>query len=425
MSFLRVSSHGGSRLRLVVRVFAVLLVVGLAAPHAWAWYHLDHAKSELGRYHPAAARSSLGKCLGVWPDHAEARLLASRAARQEGDFEAADRELRTCQRAQGGTSEAVAFEWALFQAAVGGVREVEDYLQKLAEEGPAQAALVWEALIEGYLRVFRILDAKLMVDHWLESDPDNVRALELRGITFITGRGVVRGSEDLRRSVELDPGRDNTRWLLVRALIDLGGYSEAATHLEWLAARHPDDPEVVVRLARCYNMTGRGAEARRMADEALTRHPDHGLLLRTRGQFALADVPPAPADAERWLRRAVEVMSEDYQSLWLLHEALRQQGKDAEAKAVLQRAEEVKSRTEQLSELRSRKLADQPLDPGLRYEMGMLLLQSGQAEAGERWLQGALILDPLFKPAHAALAEFYEKQGDKARAAEHRRQAGE
>jgi Tfp pilus assembly protein PilF len=42
---------------------------------------------------------------------------------------------------------------------------------------------------------------------------------------------------------------------------------------------------------------------------------------------------------------------------------------------------------------------------------------------GERWLQSALSLDAGYKPAHAALADYYARQGDLNRSAEHRRRA--
>ena len=94
-----------------------------------------------------------------------------------------------------------------------------------------------------------------------------------------------------------------------------------------------------------------------------------------------------------------------------------------EAKEQLKAADEVKAKAERLGELTSRKLSEQPLDPALHCEMGVLLLRDGHKSTGESWLHSALRLDPNYQPAHAALADFYQAQGDEARAAEHRRQA--
>ena len=109
------------------------------------------------------------------------------------------------------------------------------------------------------------------------------------------------------------------------------------------------------------------------------------MALRTRGQFALAD--QRPDQAEAWLSRAVQAMPNDYQTRWLLAQSLQQQKKEHEAKVQLSIAESMKATTERIGDLRSRKLSEQPLDPALHYEMGILLMRSGQVEIGARWLE--------------------------------------
>src|SRR5690348_3779971 len=112
-----------------VRLLAVaLLLAGLAlgGPHLWAWHQLRAARADLGRHQPEEARAHLDRCLRVWPRSAEAHLLASRAARQGGDLEAADRHLRECQRLRGGASDEITLEWALLRAGAGHPEEVEE-----------------------------------------------------------------------------------------------------------------------------------------------------------------------------------------------------------------------------------------------------------------------------------------------------------
>jgi tetratricopeptide (TPR) repeat protein len=405
--------------RFVLILVLVGLGVALGGTQAWAWYHLEAARTALARYHPQAARGHLAACLQVWPFSIRGHLLASQAARQSGDHAEADRQLRAGQRLLGGSSDDIALQWALLQAADGNVREVEEYLQRRSEQEPELAPLIWEALAEGYIRVYRILDALPCLEHWLRVDPDNLRARELRGLAYQNGRSAHKGAEDFRRVLEQDPTREETRWRLVLCLLDMGSYDEALPHLERIAREKPNDPDVQVRLARCHNMLGRGDQARQLLDAVLAAHPDHGLALRTRAQFALADRQPEPA--ERWLERATQVWPNDYQTRWLLVQALQQQHKDEQARAQLRLAEELKDRAERLGELRSRKLSEQPLDPALHYEMGLLLLRAGHDQAGEGWLQSALSLDADYRPAHAALADYYERHGDATRAAEHRR----
>jgi tetratricopeptide (TPR) repeat protein len=394
------------------------LLVGILGRHCWAWYNYRAASAALERYQPDVAQRHLTACLAVWPNSKDAHLLASRAARQSGDFKEADRQLRACQEAAGETSDEIAFEWALLQAADGGLREVEEFLQRQAGQEPRLAPLVFEAVAEGYIRLHRHLDALACVERWLAADPDNLRALELRGQSYQTGKQSRKGSEDFRAVLEREPNRDQTRWHLVLCLLDMGSYDEALSHLEYLERKKPDDPEVQVRLARCQNMRGEGDTARKLLDAVLASHPRHALALRTRGQFALAD--RQPAEAEAWLRRAAEVSPHDYQSQWLLLQALQHQKKVQEARTQLLKTEQVKEQAERLGELTGRKLFEQPLDPALHCETGVLLLRRGDP-TGVGWLKSALSLDADYQPAHAALADHYERQGDAKQAEEHRR----
>ena len=409
-----------------LRLAAALMILGLVAPHLWAWYHLRAARAALAAYHPEKARPSLDRCASVWKWRPSVRLLAARAAWQDGDIESAVIRLREAQRLFGGGTEETAFEWALLNAAAGNVSEVEEYLQKKANQSPeVTGPLVWEALSVGYLRVYRSLDAMACLNFWLRREPENVRALELRGQTYVVGKGVVRGSEDFRRVLELDPTRSATRRRLVDALLSLGVYDEAAAHLERLGAVEAQDPGLASRLARCYILLGRRDEAARLLEATLARHPHDGLALRTRGQLALTDPrSPDPRAAEADLRRAASILPDDYQTHNLLFQALQQQGRVEEARAQLKVAEEVRDRTERIGELSSRKLAEFPLDPALHYEMGKLLLQTGQTEVGLQWLNTALRLDPGHGPSHLALAEYYESAGNTAQAEYHRRSAG-
>ena len=121
---------------------------------------------------------------------------------------------------------------------------------------------------------------------------------------------------------------------------------------------------------------------------------------------------------------AVRAAPEDYQANFGLGQVLSEEGKDAEAKEQLARAERIKDRNERFGEIITRDMSMLPRDPALHAELGRLLLEMGHKEAGERWLLSALSLDPRLWAAHAALADYYNSQGDSEKAEEHRRQAG-
>lgn len=397
-----------------------LALLGAAGPHLWAWAKLREGRAALVAHRPEAGRRALSACAAVWGFRPSVRLLACRAAWQSGDPEGAARELRAAQRRTGPTDD-TAFEWALLAASAGELGETEEYLQQRLDADPGAAPLVWEALALGYLRVYRTRDAMTGLNFWLARDPDNLRALDLRGQTYVVGKGVVRGCEDYRRVLELDPARADTRRRLADALIALGGYEEAAGHLEVLAGAGADSA-TAARLARCYAMLGRGDEARALLGPVLAAHPDDGPALRALGQLEL--VARRPDAAEAPLRRAAELLPNDYHAQQLYFQALQQQGKTDAARAQLKMTETVRERAERVGELTSRRLADAPLDPALHFEMGRLLVESGSPEVGEQWLLTAVRLDPGHRPAHAALAELYARRGDAAKAGRHRALAG-
>jgi predicted Zn-dependent protease len=409
---------------------AALAVVGtaaaLAAPHLWAAYQLAAGRSALERGRDEA-RGDLESCLYFWPNCAEAHLLAARAIRRAGylDDDAiaqAQEHLRACQRLQKGPSDDVALEWACLHAAGGDLADVEDYLHDVARKRPDRAPLALEALAQGYIRTYRTRDALDVLQQWLDARPDDETALALHGDVYWVGNSPARAVDDYRRVVQADPERTEVRQRLAVGLIESGRYEEALGHLESVRAKRPGDPDVLVLLARCDAELDRPRQAEDALQAALAVRPGYGPALRTRGQIARRN--GLPDEAERWLREAVAAKPEDYQSNFALSQALAEEGKGDEAKAQLARAEKIKDRNERIGEIVTREMSMRPHDAALHAELGKLLLDRGDRDAGERWLQSALALDPHLKAAHAALADYYKAQGDSEKAEEHRREAG-
>ena len=408
-----------------MRSWLALLLIALAGfwagRHAWAWHHRHAAAQALAHHRPHEARDHLDACLKVWPNDPEALLLASGAARRLGDFAAAEEHLRTLERAAPAAKDALDLEWSLVRASAGAIDDkIEDFLLPLAAREPALAPAIWEALIEGYVRVYRIREAFLCADRWLAVDPDNVQALYLRATIHRHIRRLAKAVPDLQKVIELDPTRDDARKWLALGLIEAGHYEVAANHLRELRRRMPGDASIVIHLARALKDLGQTQEARDLLDGLLADQPEHAHALRVRGEVELA---ADPAEAERWLRKAVAVAPFEYQAHFLLSQALSRQSKDAEAKKQRIVADDLKDRSERLGDIMARRMSIYPHDPALHVEMGTLLISLGEKDLGRDWLQSALQKDPAFRPAHAALAEYYQDAGDAKQAAAHRRQA--
>lgn len=145
------------------------------------------------------------------------------------------------------------------------------------------------------------------------------------------------------------------------------------------------------------------------------------MALRVRGEVELA---ADPAAAETWLRKSIAAFAFDYQAHFLLSQALSRQNKESEAQQQRITADDLKDRSERLGDIMARRMSIHPHDPALHVEMGKLLISLGEKDVGHGWLQTALQKDPAYRPAHAALAEYYQDAGDAPQAAVHRRQAG-
>jgi predicted Zn-dependent protease len=410
------------------RRFAWIAVglLALASPLLWASYHHYAGLAAFQRYHSAEARTHLEACLRVWPWSHSVRLhlLAARAARREGDFEAAKQHLHECQDNLGDNSpqSGSVLEWAMLRAAEGDLDTVEEPLKEGLRNGPEQAPLILEALAEGYLRLSRVLDALRSVDAWLSLQPDNVQALYLRAKIHRQVGAAQKAAEDCRRVIELDPQRDRARWWLALALLEIGRYQEAVGHLEFLRKRSPEDADIRVRMAQGLSLLGQNVEARALLDGVLAEHPDHGMALFEHGQIAMRG--GQLAEAETWLRRAALALPYDYKAQWALGDCLRRAGKTEEAEVQIAHANQLKDRRQRQGEIMTHLMSQRPNDPALQCELGTLLLQLGDPKQGESWLLHALYLDENYVPAYEALADYYQQRGDLDKADECRQRIG-
>src|SRR5262249_43625084 len=181
---------------------------------------------------------------------------------------------------------------------------------------------------------------------------------------------------------------------------------EAEPHLAILARDHGADPQVMAGLARCRFLQGDVDEARRLFDAVLAIHPEDFSALLHRGKLELED--RHAAEAETWLRRALQVDPLNLEAHATLYRSLKQQGnREAEAAAELERSEQLRKDVERLALLLREQVDRSPTNPEPPCEAGTLLLRLGQEQSGVFFLQQALKVDRNYRPAHAALAAYY------------------
>ena len=390
---------------------ALLITAGAglapALPQLRAWQHYRAARTELQRYHNPQAFRYLQACLRVWRDDPDVKFLAARVARRAGRYDEANQLLENYQRTRG-LDDALTFERLLLTAERSGDDGTMGLCRRHIEQGHPDTPLLYEALTRGYLRQYRLAEARGCLGRWLEAQPDNPEALCLQGQLYLDYEQVRSAAvETYRRAVEVDPDHEEARLGLAVALLESRQYAEAAEQLEEVRRRQPDNLRVRVGLAECRDMLGGREEAERQVREVLAERPDYpqalallGRLQMEAGQFT---------EAEASLRRALAGNPADVRARHNFSQCLRHNGKEEEARAqgkVLQRREDDLKR---FHEIVTRELARAPHDAALHCTLGELLLRSGYRAEGLRWLESALREDPQYEPARKALAEYGQK----------------
>jgi Flp pilus assembly protein TadD len=406
-----------------------LVAAGLLALAGWlAWYGLavlrfrqERAAAEqaLAAYDFAAARRHLAECRRLWPADRDACLLAARAARRDGDLDAAEERLTDFRRL-GGPTAAGTLEGDLLEAARGRVEAVTpDLLRELDAHHPASEEIL-EALAVGCVRVYRLDRARFWVEELLARFPRNPVGRLLRAETFETLGQRERALEEMRRLVADFPASPEARRQLAALLVQAQDYEGAAGGYEELLRLQPGRVEDLVGLTRCLMRLGRTEDARRRVQELQERAADNSEALLECGRFALADL--RPADAEALLRRAAELAPDDHEVHQQLGVCLQQLDRPDEARAHLERSRQIEADLVRLERV-FQAVLHAPADPAPRLEAGQICLRNGQEAEGLRWLVGALEVAPDHRPTHAALADYYAARGDAERAEYHRRLA--
>jgi tetratricopeptide (TPR) repeat protein len=390
--------------------------VFLFGRNLWAWYQFRSGRAALEKYHDVEARDHLRASLRVWPRDPETLLLAARAARRLGLFLEAEDLLKRYRQARGEDDD-LTLEELLLQAERGDLDSIRDTLQTLLDQNDANAPLILEAQARGYLRQFRLHEAKARLKKWLRLQPDNPQAYFLQGKVETESLNSGLALASYRKALQLDPEHDEARRQLAGHLLEIAQAREALPHVNHLLRRRPDDPLLRVLLARCRSQLAQPDQAVAILDEVLARHPHLPEALAERGKLALDR--GQPDKAEPLLREASQRDPTNFQVHHLLVRALRRNGKEKEARRLEKRTRQMEDDITRIQEIVTRQMQARPHDPALHYQVGMIALRAGSASQGLRWLHSALEEDPQYLPAHRALALYYQLAGSPGRAAYH------
>ena len=406
-----------------------LAVLGsaVAGLHLWKQYHLNAAHQALDRYAFAEAQYHLNRCLAVPFRDGDLSLLAARTARRCDCYQEAARHLAACQQ-QMGTTKVVTLERLLLAAQQGELEAAEGLLSGDRGGEDPESVLLLEALAKGYyLRSWRA-EARACLNKLLDLQPEHPQALLLRARVRqeMNPGGDAEPEADALRdydkalsaisSFEAQLGRAG-------ALYRLGRPWDALRQYEELRLPGESDAPVLLGLARCRYSLGEVDAARRLLDELLQRHPDQWDAFLERGRLELH--AGQAAEAEKWLRRAVFFAPHcEIGPLRSLGQCLQSQHKDEEARRCFARLDRTQAELLQVDLLTMQANRD-PSNVALRYDIADKLMRLGRPRDSVAALYHVLDQQPRHGPAHAALADYFERLGQADLAARHRHAAAQ
>ncbi len=409
-----------------VRWWMVLAGLAILALAAWfgGWYlwgtvHLSAAEQAIGRYEFREALSHFERCLSVWPRRTDLRLQAARAARRGGQLKRAESYLAECEREN--ITADTALERVLLRVQKGEFVEDQAFLAQLLRDNHPDTTLILEAMVRGAIRIHRRRDAIRYLRRLVDRAPDDPEAYFLLGSQLAKAGLMADAVPNFQRALQLAPRRADYRLELALALVGSSQPREAWTHFEDLLLASGNDPAVLLGAARCRRALGQYQAARDYLDTLLRDHPDHAEAWAERGRVCREQGDSA--EALRCLRKAFELAPNNQRIGFSLLNELRGQQKSEEADTLWKQLQRVFQQAKHLQELNLQLNRPGPNAP-VRYEIGMIHMKNKEETEAEGWLLGAVQDDPGYQPAHAALAEYYQRNGDVDAAAYHRRRAG-
>lgn len=410
-------------LRRIGLTVLALFSVSIAGWYTVCWlvetYHYRAAAIPLRNRDFRTADRHLAWCRWAWPRNGNAWLLSARTARRAGNKEQAQAWLERAEQA-GARPREVRLERLLQEGQWAFSPEVEDALQHQLTVTRTNYPLVAEVLTAEYMRLYRLPDARQVLNRWIELDPTDVEAWLRRGWVAEHQLDFDLALADYRQALELEPGRHPVRLRVAEILFKVRKPAEALSDLENLYAQIPTDLAVTLNLSRCRRELGHYDEAKSVLDALPSASQKEARILAERGQISLA--LERVAEAESLFRTALRDMPREREVLYGLQQALSRQGKDADAKEVQATLTQVDADGRRMGEIITALTRD-PANAELRFEGALNFLRNGIVEDGVRWLEMAVDADPRHAAAHERLAEQYDKMGRAELASKHRQAA--
>jgi tetratricopeptide (TPR) repeat protein len=388
-----------------------LLAVGLTAVVLAAIWPLHWGAAVLTKREARSALASrdldraalwLNRAESWFGADAESSFLRARVARKTGDWDGVRTQLQRAQVLGLAEAQLEREQW-LALAQSGQLRDVESKLPRLLANPQEDGPEICEAFVNGYFLNYRMNEAARLLDAWIADFPRDPEPLVIRGKIRSTSQFYKDAEQDFRAAWSLK----RTFWPAALELADtliLEHEFDPALEIYRRAAAIPaHSARARIGEIKCLRLLQRLEQARGSAQRLLEEAPDSREALLELGLVDLEDGEYAAATPI--LKKALAFNPRSLVVRQALARALRGMGDVAGAReqaAYLEQAQSALQRADQLSI----KVADEPDNAELRYEIGKIYLQYAVPERGVNWLKSALNCDPGHQAARTALTNY-------------------
>jgi tetratricopeptide (TPR) repeat protein len=404
------------------------IAVGLRWTPAWQGYgkkspqesardHWEQALRASDEGDVDLAKSHLEAVLAICPLNVRAHFLMARTCRRTND--PAGRQFLFLAESLGWPQDQIVLEQRLHRAETGDIWSVEetllDELNRLTPEEP----VILEALLKGYMNSARFLDAVDIASTWIKRFPGDWLAYLDRGRAYQQLKRMEEAISDYQHVLKIRPDSMAATLWCADAFLAVRDYQSALEKYQAYREMAPADWETLLDIAECQFSLGQ-PQARATLENVLKDHPQDrgGLLLAARINIA----EDAPEKALPYLRKALELGRPHPEVLQPLIRVLRKLNQHKEADQLEKRYDQILEKFERLREL-TVKIQAEPGDASLRYQAGIVALESGHEKEAMSWFQTVFFVDPGHRPTHLALADYWIKHGQPQQAAYHLRRA--
>jgi Tfp pilus assembly protein PilF len=305
---------------------------------------------------------------------------------------------------------------ALALARSGDFNKAAPALRQALQRDPRDLDVI-QALARGSLDAEDPARAEEYLTAWCGLRPDDPEPRRLRMKAYTKDERHEDALADARWLLQREPDSPDARRQVGALLFSLGRFDEAEREYRTVLAQRPDDRNVILLLGEARRAQGDGAGAAALVDRVLRQDPQFPRALMLRGiLYREAGEPERAVEA---LRQVVAL------------DPTRRRTANYELSLALERAGRTEEARQAMAEVRRLQDAEvflvaseqQPDNLALRVRAAEALLESGDTRKGLELLDQVLERDPSFRPAHRALADYFERHGDPVQAARHRRAA--